>query len=238
MRHRDAADSGKDEAGDAKPDKHKDVGCRQGENTRHLTKRDIRPFHSLAPLDKAEKKWRRDEDQDNPYKVEQRHHIILVDHLAGHDDGFGLATRHTAQDGKAWLVAPDPPQEGVADGGDHHGGANHGYQRDHPFVGLCQNRLVESGADQDAKTQYHGLVKPAGNAKVGLQRPDQGATEPDPEQASHQIGGRRTKLHEGPSRCQRQRKGHGDFRQVGQQPGWDQGARYGHFNQALFRLSG
>ena len=51
MRHRHPADPGQQKAGDAKPDKGRDLARRQGEDARHVTKRDIRAFHRLAAFD-------------------------------------------------------------------------------------------------------------------------------------------------------------------------------------------
>ena len=238
MWHRHPAQAGDDESGDAKPDKHHDVGWRKAEYAGHVAQRDVGIFHCRAPLDDAEEQRGRHKDDHNPDEVEQRHDIILVDHLARHDDGFGLAARNAAQDGQTRLVSATPPQERIADGCHDDRGADHGGKRDHPFVGMVQHRLVEGRADQYAQPQHHGLVKPPCHAEMRLQRPDQRATKPDPEQASHQIGGWNADLHETPANRKRHGEGHGETDQVAHQPCRKEGAGRTHFSHAPLRRSG
>ena len=102
----------------------------------------------------------------------------------------------------------------IADSGHDDRGADHCGKRDHPFVGMVQYRLVEGRADQYAQPQHHGLVKPPCYAEMRLQRPDQRATKPDPEQASHQIWGGNADLHESPANRKRYAEGHGKADQV------------------------
>ena len=140
--------------------------------------------------------------------MEQRHNIILVDHFPRHDDGLGLTARHAAQDRHARLIPAGTPQEGIADGRNHNGCADHGDKGDHPFVGLRQHRLVEGCADQHPKAKHHRFMEPAGDAKIGLYRFEQRAAEPDAEQTAHEIGCWGTDLHQRPTRCQGDGKGH------------------------------
>ena len=237
MRHRHPAQAGDDEAGDAKPDKQKDVRRWKAEYAGHVAKGDVGAVHRLASLDDAEEQRGRHKDDHNPHKVKQRHDIVLVDHLARHDDGLGLAARNAAQDREARLVTAPSPQEHIADGCHDDRCADHCGKRDHPFVCMVQHRLVEGRADQHAQPQYHRFVKPPCHTKMRLQRLDQCTTEPDAEQASHQIGGRNADLHETPANRKRHGEGYGEADQIMDQPCRQERASRTHLSHAPHRRS-
>ena len=166
MRHRNTSPFCQEPAEQPETDKGDDVRCRQRKDARHREQRRIRSVDRLLAFDQAEKHRRGYEDNHHPHKVEQRHHIVAIDHLPCHGDGLGLAAWNAAQKRQRRFIASRPAQELIADHGHDDGCHDHGGEGQPPLARLRQYRLVEGGADQDAETKDHRLVEPAGDTQM------------------------------------------------------------------------
>ena len=165
--------------------------------------------------------------------MEQRHHIVTIDHLPRHGDGLRLAAGNTAKKCKRRFIAACTAQELIADHRDDNSRRDHRAECQPPLACLRQHRLIEGGADQHAEAKDNRLVEPAGDTKMLAQWLHQTAAKPDAEQASHQIGRRYAELQACPPAGKGDGEGYEQTAQIADQLRLQEGPRViRHFSRA------